>query len=76
VAAVPLWVQLLLMEECRVRIEQALCGPVESRRSDHRRASSIIESPLAALPSRPRAPRSAPEHQYDLIGECELLTQL
>ena len=23
-----------------------------------------------------RANRDAPEHQYDLIGECELLTQL
>lgn len=31
VAAVPLWVHLSLMEECRVRVEQALSGSAESR---------------------------------------------
>jgi predicted ATPase/DNA-binding winged helix-turn-helix (wHTH) protein len=31
VAAMPLWVHLSLMEECRGRIEQALAGPAESR---------------------------------------------
>jgi predicted ATPase/DNA-binding winged helix-turn-helix (wHTH) protein len=31
VAAVPLWVLLSLMEECRGRVERALSGPVESR---------------------------------------------
>ena len=31
VAAVPLWVLLSLMEECRGRLERALSGPVESR---------------------------------------------
>jgi predicted ATPase len=31
VAAVPLWVHLSLMEECRGRVEQALSGPAESR---------------------------------------------
>src|SRR3979490_167393 len=30
-AAVPLWVHLSLMEECRGRVEQALSGPAESR---------------------------------------------
>src|SRR6266851_10213432 len=30
VAAVPLWVHLSLMEECRGRVEQALSGPAES----------------------------------------------
>jgi predicted ATPase len=30
VAAVPLWVHLLLMEECRGRVEQPLSGPAES----------------------------------------------
>ncbi len=31
VAAVPLWVHLSLMEECRGRVERALSGPAESR---------------------------------------------
>jgi predicted ATPase len=31
VAAVPLWVLLSLMEECRGRVERALSGPAESR---------------------------------------------
>src|ERR1700730_8762255 len=31
VAAVPLWVHLSLMEECRGRVEQALSGPAASR---------------------------------------------
>jgi predicted ATPase/DNA-binding winged helix-turn-helix (wHTH) protein len=31
VAAVPLWVHLSLMEECRGRVEQALSGPADSR---------------------------------------------
>src|SRR6202171_213701 len=31
VAAVPLWVHLSLMEECRSRVERALSGPAESR---------------------------------------------
>jgi predicted ATPase len=40
VAAVPLWVQLSLMEECRDRVERALSGPAESR--DARRNIAIV----------------------------------
>jgi predicted ATPase/DNA-binding winged helix-turn-helix (wHTH) protein len=35
VAAVPLWVLLSLMEECRSRVERALSGPAESRGARH-----------------------------------------
>jgi predicted ATPase len=47
VAAVPLWVQLLLMEECRGRVEQALSGPAESR--DARRNMQLYAALGAAL---------------------------
>jgi len=39
VAAVPLWVHLSLMEECRGRVERALSGPAESR--DARRTMQL-----------------------------------
>lgn len=47
VAAVPLWVHLLLMEECRGRVEQALSGPAESR--DARRNMQLYAALGAAL---------------------------
>jgi len=47
VAAVPLWVLLSLMEECRGRIEQALSGPAESR--DARRNMQLYAALGAAL---------------------------
>ena len=47
VAAVPLWLQLLLMEECRGRVEQALSGPAESR--DARRNMQLYAALGAAL---------------------------
>src|SRR5580658_4947442 len=47
VAAVPLWVQLSLMEECRGRVEQALSGPAKSR--DARRNMQLYAALGAAL---------------------------
>ena len=47
VAAVPLWVHLSLMEECRGRVEQALAGPAESR--DARRNMQLYAALGAAL---------------------------
>lgn len=47
VAAVPLWVHLSLMEECRSRVERALCGPAESR--DARRNMQLNTALGAAL---------------------------
>jgi hypothetical protein len=47
VAAVPLWVQLSLMEECRSRVERALSGPAESR--DARRNMQLYAALGAAL---------------------------
>jgi predicted ATPase/DNA-binding winged helix-turn-helix (wHTH) protein len=47
VGAVPLWVHLSLMEECRGRVEQALSGPVESR--DARRDMQLYAALGAAL---------------------------
>ena len=47
VAAVPLWVQLSLMEECRGRVERALAGPAESR--DARRNMQLYAALGAAL---------------------------
>jgi len=47
VAAVPLWVDLSLMEECRGRVEQALAGPAESR--DARRNMQLYAALGAAL---------------------------
>src|SRR5260221_6213251 len=47
VAAVPLWGQLSLMEECRGRVERALSGPVESR--DARRNMQLYAALGAAL---------------------------
>jgi predicted ATPase/DNA-binding winged helix-turn-helix (wHTH) protein len=47
VAAVPLWVQLSLMEECRGRVERALSGPAESR--DARRNMQLYAALGAAL---------------------------
>ena len=47
VAAVPLWVRLSLMEECRGRVEQALSGPAESR--DARRNMQLYAALGAAL---------------------------
>jgi predicted ATPase/DNA-binding winged helix-turn-helix (wHTH) protein len=47
VAAVPLWVHLTLMEECRGRVERALSGPAESR--DARRNMQLHAALGAAL---------------------------
>ncbi|MEH2473730.1 putative ATPase/DNA-binding winged helix-turn-helix (wHTH) protein [Nitrobacteraceae bacterium AZCC 2161] len=47
VAAVPLWVLLSLMEECRGRVERALSGPAESR--DARRNMQLHAALGAAL---------------------------
>src|SRR5258706_283270 len=47
VAAVPLWVRLSLMEECRSRVERALSGPAESR--DARRNMQLNTALGAAL---------------------------
>jgi predicted ATPase len=47
VAAVPLWVHLSLMEECRGRVEQALAGAAESR--DARRNMQLFAALGAAL---------------------------
>src|SRR5712672_554823 len=47
VAAVPLWVHLSLMEECRGRVERALSGPAESR--DSRRNMQLHAALGAAL---------------------------
>jgi predicted ATPase/DNA-binding winged helix-turn-helix (wHTH) protein len=47
VAAVPLWVHLSLMEECRGRVERALSGPAESR--DARRNMQLYAVLGAAL---------------------------
>jgi predicted ATPase len=47
VAAVPLWVHLSLMEECRGRVEQALSGPADSR--DARRDMHLYAALGAAL---------------------------
>jgi predicted ATPase/DNA-binding winged helix-turn-helix (wHTH) protein len=47
VAAVPLWVHLSLMVECRGRIERALSGPAESR--DARRTMQLQAALGAAL---------------------------
>src|SRR6266478_233487 len=47
VAAVPLWVHLSLMEECRGRVEQALSGPADSR--DARRNMQLYAALGAAL---------------------------
>src|SRR5712675_1230746 len=47
VAAVPLWVHLSLMEECRRRVEQALSGPADSR--DARRDMQLYAALGAAL---------------------------
>jgi hypothetical protein len=47
VAAVPLWVHLSLMEECRSRVERALSGPAESR--DARRNMQLNTALGAAL---------------------------
>jgi predicted ATPase/DNA-binding winged helix-turn-helix (wHTH) protein len=47
VAAVPLWVQLSLTEECRDRVERALSGPAESR--DPRRNMQLYAALGAAL---------------------------
>ena len=47
VAAVPLWVHLSLMEECRGRVERALSGPAESR--DARRNMQLYAALGAAL---------------------------
>jgi predicted ATPase/DNA-binding winged helix-turn-helix (wHTH) protein len=47
VAAVPLWVHLSLMEECRGRVEQALSGPADSR--DARRDMQLYAALGAAL---------------------------
>jgi predicted ATPase len=47
VAAVPLWEQLSLMEECRDRVERALSGPAESR--DARRNMQLHAALAAAL---------------------------
>jgi predicted ATPase/DNA-binding winged helix-turn-helix (wHTH) protein len=47
VAAVPLWVHLSLMEECRSRIERALSGPTESRNA--RRNMQLYAALGAAL---------------------------
>jgi predicted ATPase len=46
-AAVPLWVHLSLMEECRGRVERALSGPAESR--DARRNMQLNTALGAAL---------------------------
>jgi predicted ATPase/DNA-binding winged helix-turn-helix (wHTH) protein len=46
-AAVPLWVHLSLMEECRGRVERALSGPAESR--DARRNMQLYVALGAAL---------------------------
>src|SRR6266436_5960365 len=47
VAAVPLWVHLSLMEECRSRVERALSGPAEGR--DARRNMQLNTAHGAAL---------------------------
>src|SRR6202030_2855322 len=47
VAAVPLWVHLSLMEECRGRVERALSGPAESR--DARRNMQLYAALGAAI---------------------------
>ncbi|MEH2482831.1 putative ATPase [Nitrobacteraceae bacterium AZCC 2146] len=47
VGAVPLWVHLSLMEECRGRVERALSGPTESR--DARRNMQLHAALGAAL---------------------------
>jgi predicted ATPase len=47
VAAVPLWVKLSLMEECRGRVERALSSPAESR--DLRRDMQLYAALGAAL---------------------------
>jgi predicted ATPase/DNA-binding winged helix-turn-helix (wHTH) protein len=47
VAAVPLWVHLSLLEECRGRVEWALSGPAESR--DARRNMQLYAALGAAL---------------------------
>src|SRR5712672_3301269 len=47
VAAVPLWVHLSLMEECRGRVEQALSGPTDGR--DARRDMQLYAALGAAL---------------------------
>jgi predicted ATPase len=47
VAAVPLWVQLSLTEECRGRVEQALSGPPKSR--DARRNMQLYAALGAAI---------------------------
>jgi predicted ATPase/DNA-binding winged helix-turn-helix (wHTH) protein len=47
VAAVPLWVHLSLMEECRGRVERALSSPAESR--DARRNMQLYAALGAAL---------------------------
>src|SRR5712672_2587857 len=47
VAAVPLWVHLSLMEECRSRVERALSGPADSR--DARRDMQLYAALGAAL---------------------------
>jgi tetratricopeptide (TPR) repeat protein len=47
VAAVPLWVQLSLTEECRGRVERALSGPAESR--DARRNMQLHAALGAAI---------------------------
>src|SRR5467141_3139273 len=47
VAAVPLWVHLSLMEECRSRVERALSGPAGSR--DARRNMQLYAALGAAL---------------------------
>jgi len=46
-AAMPLWVHLSLMEECRARVERALAGPAESR--DARRNMQLHAALGAAL---------------------------
>jgi predicted ATPase/DNA-binding winged helix-turn-helix (wHTH) protein len=47
VAAIPLWVHLTLLEECRGRVERALSGPAESR--DARRNMQLQAALGAAL---------------------------
>ncbi len=47
VAAIPLWVQLSLMEECRDRVQRALAGPADSR--DARRNMQLYAALGAAL---------------------------
>jgi predicted ATPase len=48
-AAVPLWVHLSLMEECRDRIERALAAIAAGARRDERREMQLHASLTASL---------------------------